>query len=399
MVLRTTLRASGVLALLAIQPAHAAEAIRFKEACSAGTRVVVAAVGDLLFHAPLQQQALTPNGSYQQSWQGVRHILQDADLTYGNLEGSVAAGVNVFGRAVKDPGKRADGYVYTTRTNEMIFNYHASLVADLKASGFDIVSTANNHASDRGLLGIDRTIDALEEGGLPFSGTRRTSADGSLPWSRVVSAKGVNIAFLACTYGTNNGLDRKGQILNCYRDKDVVMSEIKWRAQDPEVDAVVLTPHWGNENWQRATASDRAYARDAIAAGASAIIGAHPHVLQPWEKIVTESGREGLVIYSTGNFISSQPWTPNRSGIVALLEFTKRQGEKARLTAAGYVPTWAEQGRFAHQVTELKEGQRGLAGPLAATLKLLPTDNRVKGDNFRNLLRDCETVADGAATQ
>ncbi len=380
-------------------PAQAADAIHFDNACRSGTRITVAAVGDLLFHAALQRQALARNGSYAGFWQPVQSILDAADLTYGNLEGAVAAGVSAGGRAVADPGRRLDGRVYSARVNEFLFNYHPSLIADLKDSGFDVVSTANNHAGDRGALGVDGTIDALEDGGVAFTGTRRRDERDLRPWSAVVEAKGVRIAFLACTYGTNGGIDRTGQILNCYRDRDQVMGEIGWLSEDPGVDAVILTPHWGAENVSNPLPSDRAYARAAIEAGAAAVIGAHPHVLQPWEKIVTAAGREGLAIYSTGNFISNQPWTPNRSGVIALLEFTKARDGKAALTATGFVPTWVAREGSGHRVTELRPGQRGTAGALAATLRRLPAGNRVSASAVRSLPRACAFTSETAARQ
>lgn len=388
---------SSAAALTAVSvPVLAADAIQFTNACRPGTRVVVAAVGDLLFHSALQKQALTTKGSYADFWQPVQHILDQSDLTYGNLEGAVAAGVGIGGRSVADPGRRLDGRVYSAKVNEFLFNYHPSLIADLKDTGFDVVSTANNHSGDRGPLGVDGTIDALETEALAFTGTRRRDESNTRPWSTVVESKDVRIAFLACTYGTNGGVDRNGQILNCYRDKAQVMGEIQWLTEDPGVDAVILTPHWGVENSHTPLSSDRAYARAAIEAGASAVIGAHPHVLQPWEKITAKDGREGLVIYSTGNFISNQPWTPNRSGVVALLEFTKGRDGKTALTATGFVPTWVARDGWHHRVTEMRSGNRESAGALSATLRRLPSANRVSGDAARSLPRACVLTSETA---
>lgn len=376
--------------------AAAAEPMTFAAGCdeTAGTHVTVAAVGDLLFHAALQRQALSPGSSYRRFWQPVQHILDQADIVYGNLEGAVAEGVAPGGRETRDPGVRLDGRVYSARVNEMVFNYHPLLAANLVDSGFDVVSTANNHGGDRGALGIDRTIDALEEFGLAFSGTRRREEVGVRPWSTLVTEKGMRVAFLACTYGTNGGAGAEGQMLNCYKNRDAVMGEIRWLADDSDVDAVILTPHWGAENSTVPLASDRAYAREAIEAGASAVIGAHPHVLQPWEKVTTRDGREGLVIYSTGNFISNQPWTPNRSGVIAVLEFFKpRAGGKALLSATGFVPTWVERAGAGHRVTELRSGRGEAAGALAATLRRLPAANRVDGADIKALRRACPVPA------
>lgn len=381
--------------------ANAGEALHFAGGCDApdgaGTRITIAAVGDLLFHAALQRQALNTKGSYADFWQPVQHILDQAGIVYGNLEGTVAEGVDAGGREVRDPGRRPDGRVYSAGVNGMVFNYHPSLAADLKDTGFDVVSTANNHGDDRGELGIDRTVDALEAEALAFTGTRRRDEAGQRPWSTVVDHQGVRVAFLACTYGTNRGPRHTAQMLNCYRDRAAVMGELAWLSEDPDIDAVILTPHWGAENAALPARTDRSYARDAIEAGATAVIGAHPHVLQPWEKMTARDGREGLVIYSTGNFISNQPWTANRSGVIAVIELFKGASGKAAISAAGFVPTWVERRGWRHRVEEMRNGNRGTAGPLSATLRRLPAANRVDGSNIRALSRACPLPAITAA--
>lgn len=381
-------RTAGVGLLLALSTAAVADTITFKDGCREGTRVVAAGVGDLLFHASLQRRALAMDGSYRAFWSPVQTLLTAADITYGNLEGPAAPGVSVTGRNVRDPGRVLDGYVYgpakPTKT-ELIFNYHPAVLADLAASGFDVISTANNHAADRGALGVERTIDGLEANGLKFTGTRRRGeTDAERRWSVVTEANGVRLAWIACTYGTND-VAAPAQILRCFNDRDVVLGEIRALAADATIDAVVLTPHWGVENSSTPDKGDRAFARAAIDAGASVVIGTHPHVLQPWEKMIAADGREGLVIYSTGNFISNQPWELTRHGIVALVEWTKVDGEKAVLSAAGYVPTrvdWTEEG---HRVNAIN----GRAS------SLLPEGNRVSLERFRDLPRACPAVAAG----
>ena len=108
-------------------------------------------------------------------------------------------------------------------------------------------------------------------------------------------------------------------------------------------------------------------------------------------------GREGLVIYSTGNFISNQPWTPNRSGVIALLEFVKPLAGKAAISAVGFVPTWVERAGWRHRVEEMRGGKQGTAGALAATLRRLPAANRVSGSDIRVLPRTCPVPAVTAA--
>lgn len=380
-----------------VAPALAAEPQRmtFRAGCEAGERIVVAAVGDLLFHNSLQRQALTSTGNYRQFWRALEPLLKSADITYGNLEGPVADGVSLMGRPVKGAGRRWDGNVYGAPVGALNFNYHPTLVDDLKVSGFDVVSTANNHAADRGALGMDRTVEALRGGSLAFTGTRSRSDAADQRWAVKTTASNFTVAWIACTYSTNGMPDRARQALNCYADRDRVLEEIRWNAVDPDVDAVILTPHWGIEKSTTPLKSDRAYARAAIEAGATAVIGTHPHVLQGWERIEAADGRHGLVVYSTGNFISNQVSDDQRTGIVALLELNRRtSGAKAEVSAAGFVPTWVERGvhRVSEMTVDAARGERGFS----ASLRRLPIGNHVKSTEYRNLPRNCPVTATAA---
>ncbi len=360
---------------MAVAPAaRAAEPIAFRNPCAKGDRLVIAAVGDLLFHRQLQMRALVKGKNYRQFWAPVAELLASADLTYGNLEGPTAAGVAAGGRLVKDPGRRMDGRVYSDGRPQMNFNFHPSVIDDLKASGFDILSTANNHAFDRGAIGIDKTADALDAAAMPFSGTRKRD-EFSRPWSAVTRANGFRIAWLACTFDLNGFKDRHGQALFCYDEQEQVLAEIRVLASRPDIDAVILTPHWGQEGSHVADGRQKSLAKAAIEAGAAAVIGTHPHVLQPWSVITTDDGRDGLVIYSTGNFVSNQRRLPERSGIIAIIELTREAGNKARVTAARFVPTWVVIDGAGHRVVEM--GKAGSGGALASALRILPGDNRI----------------------
>ncbi|MGE0205596.1 MAG: CapA family protein [Hyphomicrobiaceae bacterium] len=349
-----------------------ARTIVFRDACRPGDRLTIAAVGDLLFHKQLLAQAFQRRGSFARMWAPVASVLKRADLAYGNLEGPAADGVSAFGRPVRDPGRRLDMRVYGYMLPTLSFNYHPSVLDDLKASGFKVISTANNHALDRGALGVDRTVDNLRRRGLAFTGTRRRGEHES-PWSTVTQTKGWRIAWLACTYSTNGLPDRHRQVLFCHRQKDEVLAELARLRADPRIDAVIVTPHWGIENSHSPTLKDRALARELVDAGAAAVIGTHPHVVQPWERHVAPDGREGLIVYSTGNFISNQRQPMQRAGIIATLELARRPGGKAEVTGAGFVPTFVAIGS-GHRVVE----NSGVAPhQLRQTLRILPDGNRV----------------------
>jgi poly-gamma-glutamate synthesis protein (capsule biosynthesis protein) len=370
--------------LCAASSSAIAQALYFRDACAAGEQATIAAVGDLLFHSPVQRVALARGSNFHRMWEPVAHVFARADVVYGNLEGPAARGVAIGGRAVADPGRVVDGWVYAAHIPLLVFNFHPSVIADLKAGGFHVISTANNHAADRGPLGIDRTIEELENVGLAFTGTRKRGETGR-PWSVITRAKGLNIAWLACTYSLNGEPDRDRQVLRCYSQRAEVLAEIKRLAGDPGVDGIILTPHWGVEGSHVPHLQERQFAREAIDTGATAVIGTHPHVIQPWEKYRTADDREGLIIYSTGNFISNQRKLEERSGIIALVELVKAESGKARVAAAGFVPTWVEI-TSAYRVVENVAAN---AAALRATLRLLPAANKVVSSAMDQLPKEC----------
>lgn len=387
--IRTIFAFAATLAInVSTVPVAQSKALTFSDDCAHGDKIVVAAVGDLIFHNTLMRRAFWKRSGFQQFWKPLGDVLAGADMTYGNLEGPVAEDVAAWGRRARDPGWRMDYRVYGYKLPTLSFNFHPAVLRDLKASGFDVISTANNHALDRGRAGVERTIENFGKAGLAYAGTRSQSRRFA-PWSRLVSANGFRIAWLACTFTTNGIRDRGGQVLYCLKDRQELLTEIGRLSSRQDVDAIVVTPHWGEENWQKPTRSQRRFARDVLDAGALAVIGSHPHVLQPVEKYTTAEGREGVIAYSLGNFVSNQRRLPQRAGAVLLLEIARRAGEKARLTGAGYIPTWVEIDRRGVRATEAKA--KSWAARHAA--RVLPAGNRVTASDFRNFPRVCPAVS------
>jgi hypothetical protein len=302
----------------------------------------IAAVGDVLLHSPLQKQAYASKDGFQRLWRGVTPLLKLADLSYANLEGPTAGALNTHGKPVKDPGLKFDNVAYTGFPR---FNYHPRLAAELKKGGIDIVSTANNHALDRSSLGVDRTVGALESAGLAFTGTRTTSDsradDGSFQWHVVTHTKGWNVAWIACTFSTNGIPDRQHQVLRCFEDSDIVESEIRALRKDSKIDAIIVTPHWGEVEYaQKVEHGQRTLARRFAEAGATALLGNHPHVTKPWEKIRTSDGRDVVVAYSIGNFVSAQQTLEERTSALVYLGLQRAPGKRAWVSSVKYVPLY-----------------------------------------------------------
>jgi len=204
-------------------------------------------------------------------------------------------------------------------------------------SGFDVVSTANNHSLDRHALGVDRTIEELEKERLPYTGTRSTQ-NMDQPWHTITQVKGRNIAWLACTFSTNGIPDKKSQVLPCYQNQKELIGLVQALSKDSDIDAVIVTPHWGEEYQHQPQSSQITLGRQLIEAGATAVLGTHPHVVQPWEKYHAKDGREGFIIYSTGNFVSGQAPTPRRVSLMVQLNLTGFNNQKLKIRGVQFLP-------------------------------------------------------------
>ncbi len=342
--------------------------LEFGSACRAGTKITIAAVGDVLLHGSLQSQAYSADDGIRGLWKHVEPYLAQADLTYANLEGPCADGFSTSG-ATRDPGLRYDDNVYSGYPQ---FNYHPSLIGALKGSGVDVVSTANNHALDRRWRGADRTIENLNAGGLKYTGTR-PSSEASAPWYTIVESKGVRVAFIACTFSTNGIPDSKSQVLHCYEDRTELLANIQALATNrAAVDAVIVTPHWGVEYNHTPESQEKRLAHAMIDAGAVAVFGNHPHVVQPWENYTTEDGREGFILYSLGNFVSGQTTLAKRSSIVLYLGLTKGADGTVTVNGARHLPLEMHSQPF---TSELAAGDS-----LALTTRILGRWDRLAGD-------------------
>lgn len=309
--------------------------LKFSRACDSGKQFTLVAVGDVLLHEPLARQGM--RDGFDTLWSPLEKYFRNADSAYANLEGPTAGNISAAGKIVPDPGRHFDGVAYTGYPQ---FNYHPSLPVDLKSSGFDIVSTANNHAMDRRSIGVDRTIKALRAADLPFSGTTDSSELDHREYATVTKENGMTIAWIACTFSTNGIPDAKNQVLSCFDERATLLSEIRRQKDDPSVDAVIVTPHWGIEYNIVAGNDQKKLAREMIEAGALIVFGSHPHVLQPVEKIVASDGREGFVIYSLGNFVSNQKTKlATKTAAALFVGLTRDSDGKVFINGVRHLPT------------------------------------------------------------
>jgi len=297
--------------------------------------VRINATGDILVHKALFEYALSHPSRFRSLWNEVTPVLRNADLTYGNLEGPTAPGVAIGGRETRDPGPVYDSHVYSG-TN-FVFNFHPSLIDDLRSSGFGLVSTANNHSLDRGPLGVDRSIQELRRRGLPFVGWR--SRNSQEPRSIILNVKGQRLGAIACTETTNGMRDPHGQILMC-KSAEVVEEISRLKSK---TDLVLVLPHWGSEYQGTPHGGQKALARRWVQAGAQVIIGNHPHVLQTVEWLQSPDGANAIVIYSLGNFVAWQGGLEKKTSAITHLDFVP-SASGLKLEQFSYTPVTRRSG-------------------------------------------------------
>lgn len=236
------------------------------------------------------------------------------------------------------------------------FSAQPTLLAGLKRAGVTVATFANNHSLDQSTAGITSTWRALGDAELLTAGAAGTEAAAWTPL--VVERKGLRIAFIAVTRWLNthqNSADRRvPHVPSVPYPSDPIIGGRSAKAladlvrrTAATVDAVFVTIHWGIEYADQPLLSDRRLARRLVEAGATGVIGHHPHVLQPVEWIRRADGSRGLVAYSLGNLVSNQDFDDasgrKRDGV--LLELVVERGgpeARAELTSVGGVPIATE---------------------------------------------------------
>lgn len=287
----------------------------------------LATTGDIMCHNTNFLDAYnssTKSYDFSYYFTDIKQYLQEADITVGNLETTLSG------------AKR--GYSgYPT------FNTPEILAKNLKSAGFNVVSTANNHCMDKGYSGIESTIKFLDEADLAHTGTFKSKKDQET--ILIKNVKGVNIAFLSFTYGTN-GIPvpkDKSYAVNLI-DKSLIKSQIEL-AKKENPDLICVSMHWGIEYQTKANKEQEKLADFLFENGVDIILGNHSHVPQQMEKreIKLDDGttKDGFVIYSLGNFMANQNKQYTNDSAILKLEITKHKGEgKITIDKATYTPTY-----------------------------------------------------------
>ncbi|HZP57391.1 MAG TPA: CapA family protein [Dehalococcoidia bacterium] len=252
-------------------------------------------------------------GDWTQPFRPLHDVLSSADLTAGSLDSTISDAGTPYGCietfSLAGPAAAADGLAY---------------------AGFDVMAHAANHVKDCGVSpcgdeALLQTAVNLRARGIVTAGDGADLAAARTP--RVVERNGVRFAFLAyddiAPYYHADATTAGAAAM----DPATVGEDIARARAMAEV--VIVMPHWGIEYTSAPSERQREFARACAAAGATLVIGNHPHWVQAHEQIGNT-----FVAYALGNFVFDQDWSlETQQGAMLEVTFTG-----SRVTGTRYLP-------------------------------------------------------------
>ncbi|MFL1895056.1 CapA family protein [Aquimarina sp. 2-A2] len=240
--------------------------------------ITLMAVGDIMMGTNFPNESYLPPPG-KGPFDNVQHVLQQADILIGNLEGTLTdEGENA--KRCSDPSK-----CYSFRSPEMYGEF-------LEAAGFDVMSVANNHIGDFGAIGIENTAKTLEKHGIAYAGIFAQP-------SMIFEKDGITYGF--CAFAPNK---------DCLKIQNITKAKAIVEELERKVDIVIVSFHGGAEGadhthvtreTERFYGEDRGnvykFAHTMIDSGADVILGHGPHVSRAFEVYNNK-----FIAYSLGNF-------------------------------------------------------------------------------------------------
>jgi poly-gamma-glutamate synthesis protein (capsule biosynthesis protein) len=243
-----------------------------------GEPVTIAFGGDVHFEGAIAARlAANPATTFGP----IAAVLRRADLAVVNLE-----------TAITDRG--------TPAPKDFTFRAPPAALTALKSAGVDVVTMANNHGMDFGMVGMRDSMAAASSAKFPVVGVGRNAGEAYRPWRTTV--KGQRIAVIGATQVLDSNLaaawtagDGKPGMASAYQE-DRLLAAV--RAARASADTVIVDLHWGRELANCPIDRQRALAPKLVAAGADVVVGSHAHVLLGGGYL-----RGAYVHYGLGNFV------------------------------------------------------------------------------------------------
>lgn len=253
--------------------------------------------GDLMAHSVNYQIS-----DYAKIYRDIKYLLDDADITFTNLEAPV------------DTTKSASSYPN--------FNMTKKYVDAAVDAGFDVFSLCNNHTNDQGLDGIKQTIitskkimeeNLLKGKSVYFSGLKEKTTD-SYSYN-IIEKKGWKILFLPMTEILNRGDYSKyiNYVNTTAAEREKFVQYVKKLRQENPCDLFILSLHANETEYIRTvTAAQKNYYQQLLDAGVDILWCNHAHIIKDRQFIFdAATGSQKLIMYANGNVISGQRTKPD----------------------------------------------------------------------------------------
>ncbi|MFX3623914.1 MAG: CapA family protein [Ectobacillus sp.] len=297
-------------------------------------QVTLSAVGDVLLHAPVYNDARTDvdRFNFRHMFAAVKPYIEQSDFSFVNQE-SIIGGIEIG------------------LSTYPSFNSPVEIADALKGIGFDVVNLANNHALDRGEHALVHSLSYWDKLGLTRTGAYTSQEDRN--HIRTISKNGITLSILSYTYGTNGIKIPKPYLVNTI-DRDSIQRDVEKAKQLS--DAVVIMLHFGTEYEKMPNAEQTQLAQFLSNLGVSVIFGHHPHVLQPPALLTGKDGNHTIVFYSLGNFLAGQEKEETWFGGIASITVTKDATGNVELANPSFLPTFTySQNKSGYRVLPLQQ--------------------------------------------
>lgn len=282
----------------------------------------IAAVGDILCGTDMLSDAKQGETySFNHMFDGISKFIKNADLSIGTLE------TNFTENEYSGVGK---------------YNSPIEFLQAVKNSGIDLVSVAHNHILDYGISGYEETIKIIQDNGLDITGIKDNTENENKDFSGIIKeVNGIKIAVLSYTYGLSNEgklTEEEKNVANIYSEEKVKF-DIEYAKENSNYIMVIM--HWGEVNNSVVSPWQEEVKNYLVDNGVDMILGSHPSVIEPMEIVQNSEGRNVLVAYSLGNYISSFKYENADVELILNIEITKESdSEKAVLKKVDYTPIY-----------------------------------------------------------
>ena len=298
----------------------------------------ISAVGDILCGEDMLKDANNIDGyDFSNMFKEVVKYTQKSDISIGTLE------TNIVNNKYSGIGK---------------YNSPTEFLKAIKESGIDIVSIAHNHELDYGVDGLNETIKKIQDEGLSVTGIKENTENADQKFTgNIKEVNKIKIAFLSYTYGINNETEiseEEKEYANIYNEEKVLY-DIEYAKKNSNFIIVIM--HWGEVNNSNVSNWQENVKNYLVENGVDMILGSHPSVIEPMEIIQNSEGRNVLVAYSLGNYISSFKYENADVELILNIQIYKKAGEeKAILRKVDYTPIYVlDNGKNAENRFELTD--------------------------------------------